>query len=337
MKLIAGQWNELAKRFKTPLLQYEWFSSYADTLGHPKQLRVLVNSSHGEITGIAPLFMTTFSWNRLEILGQRFLSEPMGFIYKDKESLESLIDAISQMRIPLLFWRLGAGSPEVIKLSQLSGWKHFIKSGLGSPFIEVKTDWNTFTKQMTPDALLDLEQKRAQLEKEGKVTIEMVQPSSGGIDNYFEDILRIESTGWKGRARSPLLYYRLKLFYYTYCREMARLGLLRLGFLKIDKKAIAVQIAIEDLKRFWLIKTWRDEAWTSCHPDVVLTHETIWHAHDHNLEGYEFLGHDASWIHRWTRTTHPLVNVRSYPYSFRGMGTFARDASLSVFSRLTGS
>lgn len=336
MKSIAEQWNELAGPFRTPLFRYEWFASYAETLGHPDQLRIVVNFSGGDITGIAPLFMTTFSLKRLEILGQRFLNEPMGFIYKNEDALRGLIDTIAQMKLPLLFFRLHAGAPEVIQLSQLDGWTCFVKNGKGPPFLEVETDWDTFQNGMTPDNRHDLRQKRELLEKQGDIIFEILSPDRKSVNDHFEEILRIEAAGWNGKERNPLLYYRLKLFYYTYCKETASSGRLRLCFLKVNKKAIAVQIALEDSDRFWLLTYWHDKQWAQYAPVALLTHETIRYTFERKLKGYEFLGHDEQWVHKWTQKTHPQVNFRGYPYSLRGISTFARDAFSSVLLKLTG-
>lgn len=333
---MAGQWNELASPFGTPLLRYEWLAAYAETLGHPDQLRIIVNDAQGEITGIAPLFMTTFSWKRLELLGQRFHNKPMGFIYKNNDSLQELIDAIVQLKMPLLFWRLRTDSPEIGKLGQLRGWKCFVRSDKGPLFLDVQTDWNTFQGGMTSDHIGDLRQKRSLLEKQGSVSIDMLSPDRKSVDDYFEEILRIETAGWKGETRAPMPHHRLKLFYYTYCKEAASLGILRLCFLKVNNEAIAVQIAVEYSNRFWLLKMWHDKKWAGYSPGNLLTHETIRYTFEHKLKGYEFLGDDEQWGCKWTQKTRPQVNFRSYPYhSLRGISTFSRDALSSAFLKLT--
>ncbi|MGB9073610.1 MAG: GNAT family N-acetyltransferase [Terriglobales bacterium] len=335
MKTISKQWGELAMRFTSPLLQYEWFAACAETLLRSDQLRIVVNHSHEAITAVAPLVLTRHGGpERLEILGARVLDEPTGFIYESKESLEQLTAAILGIGKPLLLGRLRNDSPEINVLDRQHTGKYFLRADAGSPFIEFRTTWDDLVAGMSSDNRHQLRRKQKLLEQQGTVSFEIFSPEFDKIEHDLEEIIRVEATGWKGKQRTAMAFdWQLRCFYETYAREAGRQGLLRLSFLRIDGKAIAAQVGVLHANRFWLLKVAYDEEWAKCSPGVLLTNETIRYACQQGLEGFEFLGHDEQWIHRWTRHTHPCVTFRSYPFSFGGVGTFAFDACNSMFSR----
>ncbi|RUR21639.1 hypothetical protein [Legionella qingyii] len=56
LKSLASSWNELAKRFKSPLLLNQWFTACAATY-QPEQLQFIVSKSNNEIDAIALLVL----------------------------------------------------------------------------------------------------------------------------------------------------------------------------------------------------------------------------------------------------------------------------------------
>ncbi len=337
MKAISREWREMAMRFETPLLQCDWFLACAETLCQPDQLRIFVHHSRDGLKGVAPLVLTRNEGpERLEILGTSVLDEPTGFIYDNEASLRELMAAILKMRKPLLFRRLRHDSAKIKMLSQFSVGKYFLRNETGSPFFDIKTTWDEFLAGMTSDNRNHLRRKQKLLEKEGKVSFEIISPSFDRLDRDLEEVIRVEGAGWKEKTRTSLDFDdRLRRFYKAYVREAGRQGSLRLCFLRIDEKAIAAQIAVFYAKRFWLLKIGYDEKWSKYSPGVLLTHETIRYAFQQGLEGFEFLGHDEQWIRRWTHQIHPYVTLRSYPFSFSGMGGFAYDAFNSVLKKVS--
>lgn len=335
MRTISKQWRELAMRFESPLLQYEWFAACAATLLRSDQLRIVVNHCGEAIKGVAPLVLTRNAGHeQLEILGARALNEPTGFIYESDESLQELTAAILALRKPLLLGRFRRDSPEINLLSRQHTGKYFLRNDAGSPFINLRATWDEFLAGMSSDNRNHLRRKRKLLERKGKVSFGILSPELSRIEHSLEEIIRIEAAGWKGKHLTAMAFdRRLRCFFETYAREAGRQGLLRLSFLRIDRKAIAAQIAILHANRLWLLKVAYDEEWAKCSPGVLLTNETIRYACEQGLEGFEFLGHDEQWIHRWTRHTRPCVTFRSYPLSLTAMAAFVLDSCNSAFSR----
>ena len=337
MRDLKPQWERLAQAFQTPLLQYEWFVPCAELLCQPGHLRIVVNHSQRGITALAPLVSTKQDGlERLEVLGAAILDEPTGFIYSNEESLRELISALLRMGLPLLFRGLDTGSPEAAMLCKFNSGLYFLRNQTGSAFLDIRAPWDEFLAGMTSDNRNHLRRKRKELDKHGKIAVEIITPDADNVVSCLDEIVRVEAAGWKGDAGTAMSFdHRLKHFFSAYSNEMARRGCLRFCTLSVDGKPVAVQLAVQHSNRFWLLKVGYDAAWRAYSPGVLLTHETIRHAFQQRLDGYEFLGHDEPWIHRWTRQTHAKVTVRSYPYSFRGIGTFTRDSFHSILNKMS--
>ena len=332
MRAVAGQWNELAKRFNSPLLQYEWVTACAETLLQSDQLCVVVNHSDNRLQAAAPLVLTKHDGpERLEIVGARALGEPTGFIYENEQSLQELLAGVLEIGKPLLLTKLAENAPEVRMLEQQHGGQSYLRTDSGSPFIDFRGSWDEFFASLRSENRNHLRRKRKALDQAGSVAIEVLSPGLREVGALLEEAIRVEATGWKGKQQTAMACdLQIRNFYETYTREASRLGLLRFSFLRVDGRAIAVQISVCHGNRLWLLKVAYDDEWAKSSPGVLLTHETIRYACEQGLEGFEFLGHDEQWIHRWTRLVHPSITFRGYPLSFSGLGTLAFDACSSI-------
>jgi CelD/BcsL family acetyltransferase involved in cellulose biosynthesis len=166
------------------------------------------------------------------------------------------------------------------------------------------------------------------------MNFEISAPRPEKIEPYLEEFIRVESAGWKGRDRTALLFdERLRGIYYSYGKAAADRGIMRICILRVDDRAIAAALAVEESKRLWILKIGYDEKWIRCAPGILLVHETIRYAFGQGVEAYEFLGNEEPWIRRWTKQSHSYVTARVYPYTFQGLYGLVLDASRSIFMK----
>jgi CelD/BcsL family acetyltransferase involved in cellulose biosynthesis len=337
MESWAPAWNEMAERFKTPLLRHELLAACAEAFCLPGQLHVVMQKSGKGIGAIAPLaFVRKRGWERLELLGSSFLSEPGGFLYRDAESLRDLMLGLMKDGKPMLLSRLGEDSGEVGMLREMNKKRALVvaRTETGSPYLPLTTNWAAFEAALSSRDRYDLRRAGKRAERSGKIQFEIANPGPETVDRYLEEIYRVEAAGWKGRQGTALLAdERLKRFFNLYAKAASRQGALRLCFLRINDRAVAVQLAAEYYKRFWVFKIGYDEAFSRCSPGILLMHETIRYAFEQGLEAYEFLGFDAPWMHRWTEQKHSHITARIYPFSLRGQLRLGRDAAVSVVNK----
>jgi CelD/BcsL family acetyltransferase involved in cellulose biosynthesis len=322
LRSLAESWNALAQRLETPLLRHEWFTACAEAFCPPSQLAIVLVHSQEEILAIAPLVIQKrFGLERVELLGTSVLLEPSAFLYEDESALAELVEAIVALGKPMLLRRLPAQSPERILFNKLfpRGVFWMCTRAARSPVIPIVTGWTEFEKKISSSRRSSFRRAQKRAEEFGRVQFEVISPGLDNLKPYLDEVFQVEAAGWKQRKGTAMQSNAaLRRFFSAYSEAVASLGMLRLCFLRIEGRAIAVQLAVEYAKRFWLLKIGFDERWARCSPGILLMHETIRYAFEHKLEAFELLGGDEPWLHIWTDEVNAYETHVISPPSFTG-------------------
>ena len=269
----------------------------------------------------------------LEFLGAARLYEPGGLLYKDEESLKELIKAVVCLGKPVVLSRLNAESKEVSLLGSSDKKKSIciLREDDACPFLPITTQWPEFESSLSSRNRYDLRRARKKADALGKVEFEIVSPTPTTLKAHLQLFSQIEAASWKGSTGTAIAKDEaMQSFFYLYGEEAARLGILSLGFLKINDQPVAALLGIEYFNRYWTFKIGYDEAFAQCSPGILIMHEMIRNAFEKKLEAFEFLGTDAPWIHLWTKEQHPYVTARVYPFSFSGQLSRGIDATIAI-------
>ena len=159
------------------------------------------------------------------------------------------------------------------------------------------------------------------------LSYQILSPTPAQLQPLLEEALEVEAANWKGREGSAVARDKLRgHFYRHYAAAASAAGILRLCFLRIGGKAVAMQFAIECSRGFWLLKIGHREEFARCSPGMLLIAETIHYAASKDLVSYEFLGTAANWTRIWTQDEVQSVTIRAYPFQVRGVAALAADA-----------
>ena len=115
----------------------------------------------------------------------------------------------------------------------------------------------------------------------GKVTAEVTKPRAqrNWMSIVRRRVAKIEARSWKGAAGTALIHDPVRTaFYRHYAQAACRRGTLRLCWLRFGATTVAVQFAIEEGRRFWLLKIGYDEEFARCSPGNLLVCETLRYA-----------------------------------------------------------
>ena len=329
LRALEEEWNLLANARHNPLLRHEWFLSCAEALHDEANLHVVTLRKNGRLQAIAPLVLVKrHGMPRLELLGGAALHEPSGLLYDGADSLMELCAVITQLPQPTVLQRLV--EPSVLGeplAKQAAGRGRLVTLAASSvPYIEIKSPWESYYNSLSSRRRYDLRHARAKLERSGKVSVEFVRPCEAELERLMQDNLRIESSGWKGRAGSALMFnLPLQRFMRAYTQHACRLGILQLCYLKCNNESIAMQIGIQYADRYWVLKIGYDERWAYCSPGMQLTLEAVKYAFDQGLTAYEFLGVNEPWLRVWTQQSHSASTLLYYPYTIRGLSALGVD------------
>jgi hypothetical protein len=251
----------------------------------------------------------------------------MDVAHSDPAALDELVARVRATGRVLHLGRLPAGSPVVEAVHRAYGSRLVrLAPACATPFLDL--DGGDPEQALSSRRRSDLRRARRRAEKLGPVGAEILCPSPRSVPVLLAAAAAVEERSWKGRegtalASDPARY----AFFLRYGRAAARRGLLRIAFLTIGGRRVAMQIAVERGGRYWLLKVGFDESFAAGSPGQLLMLETLRWAADRGLRSYELLGTAEPWTAAWTKETRPHVTLRAYPPSRRALPVLARDVA----------
>lgn len=331
---MRAEWNKLAPPNRVePWKSFSWNHSVAKSFEKATFLRIYTVRKDDRLIAIAPMILRQSDqplkpW-RLDFIGGEILKEPNWFVGSDPGALEILVDAISAERVyPIRLSRIPSDNGEfsfILEKFKNTGW---ITKSAHMPYPVLDLREVPIKKSVQKD----LKRARKKAQKHGALNFEVIcDNEQGDLQQYLKEFLRIEASGWKGRNQTAILSNNnRKKFFENYAMSAINDGVLRLFFLMIDGKAVAVQYGIESANAFWLLNIGYDERYRDCSPGNLLLEESINYASKNDLNYYNLLGKDEPWTKRWTTTSTDSIILATYKLNYHGV-----KAMLSDFLYLT--
>jgi CelD/BcsL family acetyltransferase involved in cellulose biosynthesis len=333
---LEAEWNALADSSPNPLLRHDWFTTYATAFCQGQDLAIYLARIDGRLRAAAPMVVErVVGFPALRFLGSRETLEPEAFLYDDPRALEALCRALIASGRPLGLTRLDNESPELallIELAQGRGVVSLRRSSSQTHSTYLKPDRAALEASMPSRKRAVIRKQRRYLEQRGAVTFDVAEPDEHGFDAAFDEFVAVEAASWKQRNGSSIAASpRYAGFMRGYARAAARSGRLRLAFLRLDGKAIAAQMDVEQGGRLWGLKSGADEAWSKYGPGVLSFHELACWGGEQGLSRREHLGRAETWQTRWPSELRSQTSFRFYPWRVGAAVVFANDAL--VFAR----
>ena len=337
---MADDWDALAARFESPLLRHDWFLSCAEACHGEGDLAVVAVYQHGRLIAAAPLARARQGLTvRLEFLGMAVLQEPAGLLYESKQALAHLAQALVALGPPVVLARLDAGGPIEAAMRAAVGRRGLVVVRQTWPALRVRVsgDWDAYQRTLSSRLTSNVPRLRKRAARLGAVVTEVLAPADGDVEALLRTVMDVEGSGWKGRQGSALRNRTmLRGFVERYAHRAARSGRLRVALLRIGDRVAAVELAVEDFQRWWQLKIGFADDFAELYPGLQLTHETVRHAFERRLLGYEFLGSAAEWERRWNPEERAFELCVTYPATLAGGLGLATDVANKIWGRLDG-
>ncbi len=321
LEAIRDEWNALADLRGQALLRHEWILSAAQALHHACELAVVCIRRSGQLVAAAPLVEPAgCGVGPLQFIGAA-LHEPAGLLACDTAARTGLMDGLVRLQRPLALERLLVSSQELDELRVRARRRGFLVVKPTAPILSIvlSSDGADPLAGIPGRLRYDLRRAWTRAGEYGRVAAEVLVPRPSEVEGAFETLMKVEASGWKGRAGSALaMRPQLRAFFGTYARLAAANGLLRIFLLRVGARIAAAQMAVEAYGRLWVLKIGYDEALARCSPGFVLTVEAIRYAASRGLSSYEFLGSAEAWERRWQPGETPTTLVVWYPLTVRG-------------------
>lgn len=335
--ISAETWDSLGAPWRTPMQGYIWLQAYSETLASGP-VRVFCIGPHSRPAALAPFASSLSGPRQLTLLGAEDIWESVEVLAETDHAMDELARTLVESGQALRFGHYPSDTGFLGALERHSQSRAvFAKrpfDGRAMPAITLGPKWQDPESQVSSRRRADVRRMRRIANEMGKVTFEICAPEAPEARDLVDEAFSVEARNWKGRAGSAILSDANKAaFYRTYAGYAAQRGWLRLGFMRIDGVAVAMQIAVQWNNRYWLLKIGYDEACKRCSPGNLLFCESVRYAAEAGLISYELLGKESDWTKLWTEHARPISSARVYPFNVSGAAALATDAAQALRKR----
>jgi CelD/BcsL family acetyltransferase involved in cellulose biosynthesis len=130
----------------------------------------------------------------------------------------------------------------------------------------------------------------------------------------------VEAGGWKGTAGTAMASRPQTRAFYTDVAEWAAgRGSLRLIFLRVNGRAIAFHLALEEGGTYFPLKGGFDPAFRRVSPGKLIIHATLERTFAIGLQRYEFLGTIDGYKRRWANDVCDRLLFQAFASTAPGM------------------
>ncbi len=310
-------WNRLAEEAGVdhPFLRHEWVRTWWESFEPEGRLYILLAMEGSDVIGLAPLMMDRGRVYGCPVRRLRGMAnvytERFDFIFsrRAKETCEAIwkfLAAHASEWDMLEFRQVPEGSCVGEHLGNFAMADRFLTGQWHStdgPYIPIRQPWDAYVKSLSKKHVSNLRGRAKGLHRIGKVECEIVTGGEG-LQQAVEEGLLLEAAAWKGQAGTAILNRPDRLtFYRHFLAQAAEKGWLRLHFLTLNGKRIAVQFTVQFREKLYILKSGYDPHYASFAPSLVLCELMLREAWNRHLLEIDFLGSAERWKLEWTHVT----------------------------------
>lgn len=315
---LQQEWDELAVESEAvPWIRPGWVVPWWASFGRAPAL-LCGRSPSGELTAALPLqvvrgaLLSPTNWHTPEL----------GVVAADEQARRQLLErALTSGANRLTLDFIGpALAEELSSVARRAGGRSCTRVLESSPYIEFGPGW---TSGLDRHLLAELRRRERRLTERGEVVLELADGQTR-LSALLAEAFTVEASGWKGRQGTAIASSACtRTFYERVAQWAAREGLLRLAFLRVDGRALGVDLAIEHGGVQYLLKTGYDESARACAPGKLLRWKVLEDCAVRGLSTYELLGHVQAWKHDWTPLRRDRLQAHAFPSTAAGRRAWA--------------
>jgi CelD/BcsL family acetyltransferase involved in cellulose biosynthesis len=169
-----------------------------------------------------------------------------------------------------------------------------------SPYLELAGTWDSYWNSLSAKFRSNVRNRLTRLKQVGEPALEILAGKTA-IAGALDDAWRLEASGWKDREGTSIASdTAVQTFYSLLAERAADRGWLRLLFLTVGGKRIAVSYSAVYDDRLFLLKTGHDREFHTCSPFKLLTYFAAQDGYAGGLREIDFLGDTEPWKQEWT-------------------------------------
>lgn len=272
---LADEWDDLALRtgappFARPGWIRAWWSAFGD--GKPC---ILAARRDGQLSSVLP-----FARFRGGLRSCSNVHSPVfdGVSFGPEDLRMLLVAALRESRRGLILRHLDTEGQLSAAARLLGGEDRsrlVVLETVASPCVDPTMSWEAFEKGLTKSRRADVRRRRRRLAEEGEITVEIADGTTD-LEAHVSEFVRLEGSGWKEEKGTAIhLLPEIQRFYEDVAAWAAKSGLLRLSFMRVSGRPVAVEYTIDDGARRFLLKIGYDPVYSRYAPGVLLELDEI--------------------------------------------------------------
>jgi CelD/BcsL family acetyltransferase involved in cellulose biosynthesis len=312
LQSVRSDWNRLALLGGSPFLTYEWLSSWWKALGDGELVSVLLRSPDGSLRAGACCRLTADG--ELTAPTDPAYGYEWDVVAVDDAARQHAWDTVARLeaRRVRLMPMLDSGVDVAARRLQRGGYRVVRNLVQATPQLALPDTWEELLASVSKKLRSQWRGNRRALDRDGGLVFRTAR-SEADLDRDLDLFMKLEASGWKGRAGTALLCDpRAEALYRTFAVAAAREGWLRLSVLESSGVPVAAAFGCVFGDRAFRLKSGFNEEYADRSPGLVLVGEELRRSIDEGLRGYEFLGAPAAYKLRWASGTRDLITLQGY-------------------------
>ena len=320
---LAPEWDELCDRLNAvPFVRPGWIAAWWRAFG-VGTLDVLTVRRGTRLAGVLPVCRRHGTLRS----PTNCHTPEFGLLAEDREAADELLSTLltsRRRRVSLAyldaerarFDRYPAGA-------EAARYRVLTRTLQRSLYLAIEGDFAGYERGLSRSFRTDLRRSRRRLEEQGQVSI-VFSEGDEHLTELLAEVFQVEASGWKGTGGTAITSRPdTKRFYEEVALWAAERGSLRLFFLRLDGRAIAVDYGLEEGGVYYIVKRGYDPAYQRFSPGKLLVHAIIAHAFSVGLTRVEFLGGDEPYKRAWMDAYRERVLFQAFAPSFAGLVEWA--------------
>jgi CelD/BcsL family acetyltransferase involved in cellulose biosynthesis len=348
---FAEAWNDLALQMpqRLPMLSHAWVTSFLEHQLQPNESWFALLALQEEVlVGVLPLVVSPhrvpgIHRPRLHTPGNEHTRSVDLVVALGSEAFVTrlLLSAVLRAQPEYFDLELSAipeMSPTVLTLGVVAeqAFVRTLPSGRGS-VLKTTGSFEGFHDRLSQNFKKNHQKSRKKLARLSGVQLRFLTGSQATPEE-LERFLKVEGSGWKGRAGTAIEQSpKLASFYTAVVQRLSRLGWLEWTFLEAEGRTISGQLAVRMGGALTILKIGYDESYRSCSPGNLLFEETARRAFaSPDIVEINCLT-DMAWHDKWGMEKKGYLDIQIYPRRPLSLlfGYLPKQARLGV-SRLPG-
>jgi CelD/BcsL family acetyltransferase involved in cellulose biosynthesis len=314
---LAEEWDALADRTgSAPWTRPGWVSAWWRAFGSGELELLTATADGGALSGVVAV-----SRKAGRVTGvANWHSPELPIVAESSEAASELAAKLFRKAWSVTLRPAPEAELDAVRdAARAAGYSVLERAGERSPYVDVSGSFDDYLATLDRHHVKETLRRRRRLEELGRVEF-AVEDGRERLDELLAEGWPVEASGWKRESGTAVDSQPDTLGFYTeIARWAAARGILRLAFLRLDGRAIAFELALEEHGVYAILKGGFDVELRKYGPGGLITHDELERAFSLGLRRYEFLGTDEAYKTVWTDAAHERRVLQAFARTPAGL------------------